>query len=443
MITVSGSTVSKRLPKPGDPLEPHAPAPAPTAPAPTAPTPAAAPTPSYTPPSAPAEPPWNAGASGLKTTSTGLSALIPSAPAPAPAQTGIFQAPTAPFGNSLVLGSAPPAGTSTAMPAAGTTPAPHVSSGVSAPMPDPGTAPAPHLPAPAPLAPPTAQPGVFQGVPVGASFTPQEALAYVQTIVGRPLTPAEMQYAAQIAGYSGQGPLTGEQLNKIIAEAAKMLNGQYVEPATAAPAPAPGAPAAPPTDPFHDAITKQIEDLLGPTEYDPNAPEIRMQRDVHNVALQRAAERRRASAAERAAAQGTLDSGGFDVTADQIEADRGMGEAAFEADLATRELEGQRARLMQALQIGAGIMSQQQQLALQKELALIDQQLREKALALQDRLGTGELDLREYLGKGNLGLGLLQALLSDRQFADKLGLDYASLQRLLNRDSWDVLMGAF
>lgn len=280
----------------------------------------------------------------------------------------------------------------------------------------------------------------YAGVDPKASFSAQQALDHIQKLIGRPLTQAEIQQATQIAGYSGQGNLTGDQLNKVIAEAAKLTGNQFTPWGTpqTQPTPQPQTP-----DPLKDEFLKRLTEMMGKPSFDPNDPINAQQMALNSVAQQRTAERRRASAAERAAARGDLSSGSFDVKVDQIEADRGRAEQTFESELAVRELEGQRSRLMQALQIGSQYMSQQQQLQLQEKLSMIDAQLKEKGLALQDKLGTGDLDLRRFLGKGQLGLGLLSAMLNDRQFAERLGFDYTQLQSLMNRDAMTQLLGGF
>lgn len=79
---------------------------------------------------------------------------------------------------------------------------------------------------------------------------------------------------------------------------------------------------------------------------------------------------------------------------------------------------------MQALQLGAGMMSSEQQNAIRRELSQLDASLR-RELAKED------LGLRSFLGGGQLSLGLLSALQSNDQFYDRLGADVGIQNELL------------
>ena len=61
--------------------------------------------------------------------------------------------------------------------------------------------------------------------------------------------------------------------------------------------------------------------------------------------------------------------------------------------------------------------------------------LAQASLQLQGNLGYGDLNLRDMLGRGQLNLGLLNALQGNQHFYDSLGFDYNSLINSANRDA--------
>ena len=69
---------------------------------------------------------------------------------------------------------------------------------------------------------------------------------------------------------------------------------------------------------------------------------------------------------------------------------------------------------------------QKQGYGLQERLALLDAEVRRYGIDTQGDLGKLDVALRKELGIGQLNLGLLNALLGNQQFNDKLGWDMAS-----------------
>lgn len=271
--------------------------------------------------------------------------------------------------------------------------------------------------------------GTYAGVDPGRSFDAASARQHLEAILGRPMTPAEMQQAASIAGYGGSGMISGEQLNKVI-QAGAGLAGKPFSPFAAAAAGGAGGSTLPAG--MEDQIFKKIQDLLNPKGYDPNAPENVAQKNVMGAQNQRAAERRRAQMAERAAARGETGAGGFDVEVDKINADRGMADAAFEADLMKDELQNQRAQLMQALEMGRGIMGDRETRALQEKLGLLDAEIRKMGIKQQGELGRGDLAVR-----------LRQLAQGDRHFYDNLGSENSRWLADYNQKSLRDILGAF
>ena len=93
--------------------------------------------------------------------------------------------------------------------------------------------------------------------------------------------------------------------------------------------------------------------------------------------------------------------------------------AGFQSQLAAREMQSRRQQLMQALQMGAGLLSADQQRDLQRELSTLD-------AAIRQQLGQGQL----ALGQGQLGLGY-----------DTLGADIGYRQAMLNQMAGQYMGG--
>jgi hypothetical protein len=183
---------------------------------------------------------------------------------------------------------------------------------------------------------------------------------------------------------------------------------------------------------FGQTVQDSIQRDLGRPTVDPNDPVIAAQTAAFRRASQRGAERERASAAQRANANGTLGSGGFDARADQIVEDQGYRDADFESSLLASELSGARDRTARAQQLGAGLLSQERQLGLQDKLGTNDSLIRRNALMLQQQLGLGDLDLRR-LGLNN----------QNQQFYDSLGQQLGLSEAQLNQQALLALLGGF
>jgi hypothetical protein len=187
---------------------------------------------------------------------------------------------------------------------------------------------------------------------------------------------------------------------------------------------------------FEDAIRNQILGLIQSSQQPVNADEINASPEAR--AYRRISERemqgQRARMAEQLAARGqgqnqfgeqggALQSGiqgGGEQLAERMQ--------AMESQMVAKELMGRRQQLMDALRLGAGILSQDEQGQLQRELAALDNQLRRE-------LGFADINLRGQLGGGQLSLGLLQTLLGNQQFYDKLGFDVGDMESLFNQNA--------
>jgi hypothetical protein len=106
--------------------------------------------------------------------------------------------------------------------------------------------------------------------------------------------------------------------------------------------------------------------------------------------------------------------GGYDQSLLAAEQAGGQASAAYAADLAVSQLTDQRNQIIQALQTGAGLLSDYQQRALTERLGMIDAQLRQQSIDNQNN---------QYYA------GLNQ---NNTQFNDNLGWQMAQWQYLQN-----------
>jgi hypothetical protein len=160
-------------------------------------------------------------------------------------------------------------------------------------------------------------------------------------------------------------------------------------------------------------------------------PDIAQQQAAFSRVARRGNERTRAQMAERMAQQGNLDSGAFDSVVERGLTNTQEMEAANAASLVGQRAQQRLAELQTVMQLGAGIMSNEQQQELQKQMALLDAEIRRTNFA-------GDLDLRKKLGGGQMNLGLLQLMQQGQQFNDSLGFD---IGRYANESARNALLG--
>jgi hypothetical protein len=138
---------------------------------------------------------------------------------------------------------------------------------------------------------------------------------------------------------------------------------------------------------------------------------------AYQVASQRNAEQNRSAAAERRAASGMLFSGPMETDINAIDQQRSEKQSAFEAQLTTMLLQDRQQKLSKALDIGVGIMSADQQAALQEQLQSVNAELASSQLQLQ----------------------LMNSILSNSHFYDQLGFNIGATQAGLNGSAGSAL----
>lgn len=142
--------------------------------------------------------------------------------------------------------------------------------------------------------------------------------------------------------------------------------------------------------------------------------------EANKLAEQRGMERNRNLLAERSAANGTSNSGGFESQLLGLGQDRAAREGQFAGNAVADLGRQQQQDITSALAMGGNLLGDQQRMDLQKQLADLDAQLRREGLGAQTSLGNRDIDLRSRLGEGQLNLGLLSALLNNDQFGQQL-----------------------
>jgi len=267
-----------------------------------------------------------------------------------------------------------------------------------------------------------------------------------KTRFNRDMNAGEVDALKQYTGYTG-GDVTSDQFAKAqqgIGQYSGDLKNPWGTPQTQ-PTGAPTAPTAPTTPSMQQAsqgsvnnqtaantatnqlITQGYTDAMA--NVDPNNPAMVAQRQAFNRANATSTSRARLAAAERAAARGTAGSGGFDAELGAIEQGAGDRSTNFESQLMSQELAGQRDRVMRGIEMANATGNAEMSRQLQERLGNLDAQLRRDGMNLQGALGRGQLNL-----------GLLQALMGDRRAGDALGFNYAALGQQANQSLLNTIL---
>lgn len=183
-----------------------------------------------------------------------------------------------------------------------------------------------------------------------------------------------------------------------------------------------------------DALYGQLQGRAGQAlQVSPDDPIIKNQVDAYRAEQERALRNVRSDAAE---GKQTLR-----PTQDRMASERvAQSVGSLQAELMARELGARRAEISEALSSMGGLLSADQQAGLQRELASLDNIIRQQQLGisgqeldLRRELGLGQLGLDTELGRGQLELDRLRNELLNRQFYADLGLRERGLQTDLDK----------
>lgn len=164
-----------------------------------------------------------------------------------------------------------------------------------------------------------------------------------------------------------------------------------------------------------------------------NDPNIRQQSDAFAAAQERARRDQASDIAEKFA--GTGQTGAQTVEQRMLNEKAQQGRGAFEADLVGRELQTRRDEIKDALGNLGGMLSDDQNRALQLELAKLDAQIKKAGISSSESLGRSELALKDKLGMGGLNVDLARLLTQNGQFNKSLGFQIGDREATLNQQA--------
>lgn len=201
-----------------------------------------------------------------------------------------------------------------------------------------------------------------------------------------------------------------------------------------------GAPAAAPTQNTTNQGTQDVlrntylQRVTQGTQIDAqNDPNIRQQSDAFAAAQERARRDQASDIAEKFA--GTGQTGAQTVEQRMLNEKAQQGRASFEADLVGRELQTRRDEIKDALANLGGMLSEDQQRALQLELGKLDAQMKAAGIKSSESLGFRELALKDKLGMGGLNVDLARLLTQNGQFNKSLGFQIGDREATLNQQA--------
>ena len=196
---------------------------------------------------------------------------------------------------------------------------------------------------------------------------------------------------------------------------------------------------------YENAVRGNIMGILGQGPVDADKIANNAEARGYSRLAERSQQQLRAQQAERGAAMGTgattqgEQSGALASGIEGGQRDLAERTFAMQGQLMGRELTERRQQLMQAMQMGAGLMTAEQQNQLRTELAQIDTAMQQSQMGQQGSMGLMGLMQQGNLGQGQLGLGFLNSFRQNDQFYSGLGADMGYKQAQLNANPFQYL----
>jgi hypothetical protein len=187
------------------------------------------------------------------------------------------------------------------------------------------------------------------------------------------------------------------------------------------------------------AFQQALVNRLAPQDITSNNPAIKGSIDANRAAESRGLQRTQGLLAERAAATGQA--GAQETGLRQAAGESAGRQGAFEGNALYGLHQQQQNDLTSALGMGGQLLSDQQKQDLQRYGIDLDAALRREGLGAQTSLGNRELDIRDSLGRGNLGLGYAGLAQGGQQFGQQLGANLGIEQARLNQSALLALLG--
>jgi hypothetical protein len=187
------------------------------------------------------------------------------------------------------------------------------------------------------------------------------------------------------------------------------------------------------------AFQQALVNRLAPQDITSQNPAIKGSIAANRNAEQRGLSRTQEALAERGAATGQV--GAQETGLRQAIGESAGRQGAFEGNALFGLHQQQQQDLTNALGLGGELLSDQQRQDLQRYGIDLDATLRREGLGAQTQLGNRELDIRDQLGRGNLGLGYAGLAQGGQQFGQQLGANLGIEQARLNQSALLSLLG--
>jgi hypothetical protein len=165
--------------------------------------------------------------------------------------------------------------------------------------------------------------------------------------------------------------------------------------------------------PFDQAVRDLVAKLMAqdPSKISINDPELANAAESNYRGLDRARQAERSAMAERAAAQGLGDSGAMDAGVESGFQNMGESQGAFQSKLVLDKMSEMKSQITQALQVGAGILSSDQNAALQRDLANLNAAMQAEGLKQSDKHFYDDLGFRIGQSEADQNRAAILALL--------------------------------
>jgi len=187
------------------------------------------------------------------------------------------------------------------------------------------------------------------------------------------------------------------------------------------------------------AFQQALVNRLAPQDITSQNPAIKGSIAANRNAEQRGLSRTQEALAERGAATGQV--GAQETGLRQAIGESAGRQGAYEGNALFGLQQMQNANQTDALGLGGNMLNSQQGQDLQRYGIDTDAALRREGLGAQTSLGNRELDIRNSLGQGNLGLGYAGLAQGGQQFGQQLGANLGVQQAQLNQQALLALLG--
>lgn len=174
-----------------------------------------------------------------------------------------------------------------------------------------------------------------------------------------------------------------------------------------------------------------------PITVDKNDPAFRQQADSYAAAIERQKRNYLQDQAEQMAPGSTGAMRGQERMASER---AGQQIGTFEAQLVGNELRQKRQEVDDALKGLYGMVTADQQMALQQRAMELDAELKKLGIGSTEKVAGQELSLKDKLGTGALNLDLMRLLENQRQFGDTMGFNLADREAYYNNQALQNLI---